>query len=124
MTAPASAAPGAGDPRATGPSASALWSKFEEDAHAARLRGVPSGVLEDRARLVRFVVSERGHVCSAQDPQAIRRPMGSGIARGERIHCVWAKTAANAAHEQVRARERRRGERHEPEEGCERDEED
>src|SRR3954447_10214929 len=77
MTAPASAAPGAGDPRATGPSASALWSEFEEDAHAARLRGVPSGVLEDRGRLVRFVVSERGHVCSAQDPQAIRRPIGS-----------------------------------------------
>ena len=37
---------------------------------------------------------------------------------------VREKTAANAAHEQVRARERRRGERHEPDEGRERDEED
>jgi hypothetical protein len=34
------------------------------------------------------------------------------------------RTAANAAHEQVRARERRRGERHEPDEGRERDDED
>jgi hypothetical protein len=34
------------------------------------------------------------------------------------------KTAASAAHEQVRARERRRGERHEPDEGRERDDED
>src|SRR3954469_23561855 len=109
MTAPASAAPGAGDPRATGPSASALWSKFEEDAHAARLRGVPSGALEDRARLVRCVVSERGHVGSAHDPQALRRPIGSRSPLGEWMHGVLrrAKTAAKAAHEHVRARERR-----------------
>ena len=39
--------------------------RVEEDAHVARLRGVRSGVLEHRARLVRFVVSERDHVCSA-----------------------------------------------------------
>jgi hypothetical protein len=71
-------------------------------------------------------VSERGHVCWAQNPQAIRRPIGSGIPLGEWIHRVLrqAKTAANAAHEQVRARERRRGERHEPDEGRERDDED
>ena len=45
----------------------------------------------------------------------------SRIAR--RVRFV-ATTAANAAREQVRARERRRGERHEPGEGRERDDED
>src|SRR3954447_25042826 len=121
MTAPASAAPGAGDAARPDPPP-----VVEQDAHAARLRGVPSGVHEERAHLVRFVANERRHLCWTKHPQAIRRPIGSGIPRGEWTHRVvwWAKAATNAAHEQVRARERRRGERHEPDEDDDRGDDD
>src|SRR3954462_2953400 len=56
MTAPASAAPGAGDPARRDRAPARCGVNRGGRSRALALRGVPSGALEDRAGLVRFVV--------------------------------------------------------------------